>query len=115
MPDVPTINAQAEEGTSVATDFDGLCRITKGSHVNAPASGNSSTSRSNGTTITVLGSASQSLSSRNGKAVVTVTSAAVLHLTFPDGELVSVETSREADRIEIIIDGPDAIICTKAV
>jgi hypothetical protein len=112
---VPATNTQAEEGTSVAADFDGLCRITKGRHVDAPASGNSSTSRSNGTTITVLGSASQSLSSRNGKAVVTVTSAAVLHLTFPDGELVSVETSPEADRIEIIIDGPDAIICTEAV
>jgi hypothetical protein len=99
----------------VAADFEGLCRIIKGEHIDAPASGNRSTSSSNGTTITVIGSTSQSLSSVNGKAVVAVSGAAMLHLTFPNGEIASVETSADADRIEVAIDGPDAISCKRAV
>lgn len=104
--------SEVSEGEASMTDqIEGLCRITRGKHVEAPAQGNRSTSSSNGMTLTVLGSRSQSVSSVNGKAVVTVTGAAMLHLTFPDGELVSVETSTEADLIEITIDGPDAISC----
>ena len=60
--DVTTTSNEAEEGTLVANDFEGLCRITRGEHIDAPASGNRSTSSSNGTTITVIGSRSQSLS-----------------------------------------------------
>lgn len=116
-PEVPITKAEAqtEEGTDVATDFEGLCRITRGEHIDAPTSGNRSTSSSNGTTITVIGSKSQSLSSVNGKAVVTVSGAAMLHLTFPNGEIVSVETRPDIDRIEIAIDGPDAITCKSAI
>ena len=113
--DVTTTSNEAEEGTDVATDFEGLCRITRGEHIDAPTSGNRSTSSSNGTTITVIGSKSQSLSSVNGKAVVTVSGAAMLHLTFPNGEIVSVETRPDIDRIEIAIDGPDAITCKSAI
>lgn len=111
---------QAEQGTVVASeiytsDFEGLCRITKGEHVKAPESGNRSTSSSNGTTITVIGSKSQSLSSQNGKAAITVTGAAFIHLTFPDGALVSVETSGDVEKITVTIDGPDAISCKSEV
>jgi len=118
VPDAPVVavDAQAEEGTIVANDFDGLlCRITRGEHVDAAESGNRSTSSSNGTTITVIGSKSQSLFSQNGKAAITVTRAAVIHLTFPDGELVSVETSSDVEKITVTIDGPDAISCKSEV
>jgi len=106
--------AQAGEGAYLASDFEGLCKITKGAHVDAPESGNRSTSSSNGTTISVLGSRSQSISSVNGKAVIAVTGAAVLHLTFPNGDLASIETNASADKVEITVGGPDAISC-KAV
>lgn len=109
--DIEFASDEAEEGALVATDFEEICRITKDIHVDAPASGNRSTSSSNGTMITVLGSRSQSLSSVNGKAVVTVTGAAVLHLTFPNGDIASVETNASAEKVEITIDDPDAISC----
>jgi|GEM_PF-3770068 len=104
-----------EEGVAMAENFDGLCKITRGEHIEAPESGNRSTSSSNGTTITVIGSKSQSLSSQNGKAAITVTRAALIHLTFPDGELVSVETSSDVEKITVTIDGPDAITCKSEV
>lgn len=116
-PEAPIAIAEAgQEGEMIVTSaFEGLCRLTRDVHVPAPAGGNRSSSRSNGTTITVLGSTSQSLSSVNGNAVVIVSGASVLHLTFPGGELVSVETAASPERIEITITGPDAITCRTAV
>lgn len=104
--------AQAVEEESIVTEaFEGLCRITHGTHVPGPDGGNRSTSSSNGTTITVMGSRSQSLSSIDGKATITVSGAAVLHLTFPGGEIASVETSPEAELVKVFISGPDGIAC----
>ena len=116
-PNQPSINTQAqhlEAEAKAMPNFEGLCRLTKDKHIEAPASGNRSTSSSNGTSITILGSKSQSISSYNGKALVMVSGAAVLHLEFPGGELVSVETHPSADKVKITINGPDAITCEAA-
>ncbi|MEO0882336.1 MAG: hypothetical protein AAFY34_06345 [Pseudomonadota bacterium] len=92
-----------------------LCAITKGEHIDAPTGGNKSTSSSNGVTISVMGSRSQSLSSRDGKAEVTVTGAATLHLTFPGDEKVTVQVNADADLVRITIGGADAITCQAVV
>ncbi|MEO1406158.1 MAG: hypothetical protein AAFV54_06665 [Pseudomonadota bacterium] len=92
-----------------------LCTIMKGDHLDAPDGGNVSTTSSNGVTISVMGSRSQSVSSAGGLSEITVSGAATLHLTFPDGEKTTVQTSAGADLVRITIDGPDAITCEAVI
>ena len=88
-----------------------LCTITRGEHVPAASGGNAATSSSNGVTISVMGSRSQSISSRNGAAEVTVTGAATLHLTFPGDEKATVQVSQDADLVRVSINGLEDISC----
>lgn len=100
-----------QEGARVETDFEGVCRLTSDVHVPAPEGGNRSTTSANGVTISVLGSRSQSMKTVNGQSVVTVSGAAIVHVTFPGGKKVSVETRQTEERVEIAINGPDDITC----
>lgn len=113
--DVTTTSDEAEEGTIVATDFEGLCKITKGAHVPSVDFYNTRTS-SNGISVAVSNKkGNTSLRSINGKSVVRVGGGAILHLTFAGNERVSVEVNAAQESVEITIDGPDAITCKSAV
>ena len=116
-PEVPITKAEAqtEEGTDVANDFEGLCKIAKGAHVPSVDFYNTRTT-SNGISVAVSNKKGKtSLRSINGKSVVRVGGGAILHLTFADNERVSVEVNPAQESVEITIDGPDAITCKSAI
>ncbi|MEM6900941.1 MAG: hypothetical protein AAF583_14375 [Pseudomonadota bacterium] len=107
--------AEQASGAEEAVVAVELCTIMRGEHIDAPSGGNQSTSSSNGVTISVMGSKSQSISTRDGKAEVTVTGAAVVNLTFPDDEKVGIQINPDAELVRLTIDGSNSINCQAVV
>ncbi|MEL7480468.1 MAG: hypothetical protein AAGJ29_02805 [Pseudomonadota bacterium] len=99
--------ASTEEGAVT-----NLCEITKGEHLAPPTGGNRSRLMSNGVSIGVFGTGTVAASTKDGFGVVTLQAPGMLHLTFEDGERLTVSIPEDAGRVDVQIKGPNAITCT---